>query len=519
MKQLPRKFLLGSIAEATLIAALLLAAIFLYRPGLYAAGSRMDEATLLVYPQLVSKGKMAYRDFETFYGPANLQTLAAVFRFCGATVKTERAVGIAYRLTLLAALYLAARRWGKTASAGSVVIAMFALLPLGLAANAWIIAVALALGSVTLLARSLTLPAGGWMGPAAAGCLAGIAILFRIDLAPAALAPAVLLFFLLRSMEWRSYAIGLLLGCSPLLFWIVGAGARLIVENLFLYPVIYSNPARRLPLLGQDAVFLGAIIGAASLIFLCGAFAVRIKRADPGSFALLALGCLSILATPQAIQRADYFHAAMSAPVTVGLLPVLLAALMQLAGKRALAPWLAGLMTVACLSVFFSICPKSAEIFDLIVHDQLAVSEISECTARAGAQKFPLSSAQDAQAATRICAAIARQSVPGQRLFVGPSDLRRANYNDVYFYYLLPQLEPASYFVEMNPMSANRVNSRLAGDIATADWIILDSQLNAFHEANTSEHFGPDAPMLVVRDHFVQVAQLDQFSIFKRRPD
>ncbi|MEY2531492.1 MAG: hypothetical protein QOI96_1577, partial [Verrucomicrobiota bacterium] len=91
-------------------------------------------------------------------------------------------------------------------------------------------------------------------------------------------------------------------------------------------------------------------------------------------------------------------------------------------------------------------------------------------------------------------------------------------YNNVYFYYLLPQLEPASYFIEMNPFSANRVNSRMAADIKTADWIILDTELNGFHEPNASEQAGSDAPVTAIRDYFVQVAQLNQFSIFMRRP-
>ena len=139
--------------------------------------------------------------------------------------------------------------------------------------------------------------------------------------------------------------------------------------------------------------------------------------------------------------------------------------------------------------------------------------------AHAGDRKFPLSSPTDAQAVTRICEALSQRSRPGQRLFVGPRDLRQTNYNDVYFYYLLPQFEPATYFIEMNPFSANRIGSRLASDIDTADWLILDSQLNESPKANTSQQLGSDKPSKVIEDHFVQVARLDQFSIFSRRTD
>jgi hypothetical protein len=60
-----------------------------------------------------------------------------------------------YRLVLFAGLYVAARSWGKIAAAGVIAIAAFVLLPLYSFANAWIMALGLALGSLSLLARSL----------------------------------------------------------------------------------------------------------------------------------------------------------------------------------------------------------------------------------------------------------------------------------------------------------------------------------------------------------------------------
>ena len=53
-------------------------------------------------------------------------------------------------------------------------------------------------------------------------------------------------------------------------------------------------------------------------------------------------------------------------------------------------------------------------------------------------------------------------------------------------------------------MSANRVDSRLANDIRTAHWVILDSDISAFHEPNASETPGPEAPMSVIRADFAK---------------
>ena len=326
MPSVSLKSLRRGFSEGALIILLLAAAAFLYWPALYAAGSRMDEATLLVYPELMLQGKIAYRDFETFYPPANLCTLAAAFRIFGISITTERVIGIVYRLALFAGLYVAARSWGKIAAAGVVAIAAFVLLPLYFA-NAWIMALALALGSLSLLARSIPLPARS--GTLIAGLMGGLAILFRFDIAPAVIVSGAALLLCLQAGKWRLYALGLILGCAPLLFWVVKAGVGRVIENLFLYPVVYSSPGRRLPLLGDKAeipCYLCAIVSSAILLFVSGAAATWQKRGEPDRALLLALGCLAICVTPQVFQRAEPFHAAMVAPVTFALLPVLAAA-------------------------------------------------------------------------------------------------------------------------------------------------------------------------------------------------
>ncbi len=506
--------------ESVFVAVLFAALVFFYRPAFYIAGSRMDEALLLVFPELLLHGKVPYRDFETFYGPANLWILAAAFRVFGATVEIERIVGLTYRFALFAALYFALRRWGKAAAIGVVMIAAFALLPLGSVANAWIMALALTVVSTALMTKQLMALDDQSSAAAIGGFVAGVAILFRVDLAPAILASAAVLLWALKPSRRYAYGIGLLAGGLPLVISLLTAGLRNVIDNVFLYPVIHTSAGRRLPLFGRGseiAIYPLVIAGAAALTLSLGAFIAWKRRGDRESVCVLAFGCLSVFTVPQALQRADYFHAAMIAPVTIALLPALAAAVVKLLNKSALASSLAILVTMACFSALWSVAPQSTEIFSNIVGNQLVTSEIPECMARGGNRKFPLSSPDDAQAVTKICAAISRKSHAGERLFVGPRDLRRTNYNDVYFYYLLPQLTPASYFIEMNPLSANRPNSRLASDIATADWIILDSQLDLFRESNASEQLGSDGPMVVIHDRFTQVAQLRQFSIFHRR--
>src|SRR5436853_2801798 len=95
---------------------------------------------------------------------------------------------------------------------------------------------------------------------------------------------------------------------------------------------------------------------------------------------------------------------------------------------------------------------------------------------------FPFGFSYAAQDAEKLLIELERVSLRGQRLFVGPGDLRLNNYCDTYIYHLEPQLVPATYFLEMNPGSANAPGSRLASDIATADWIVLNRRYDFINE-------------------------------------
>ena len=51
------------------------------------------------------------------------------------------------------------------------------------------------------------------------------------------------------------------------------------------------------------------------------------------------------------------------------------------------------------------------------------------------------------------------------------------------FYWLFPEMEPATYFIEMDPGLANAEDSRLADDLATADFVILTGVLGRLARA------------------------------------
>ena len=104
-----------------------------------------------------------------------------------------------------------------------------------------------------------------------------------------------------------------------------------------------------------------------------------------------------------------------------------------------------------------------------------------------------------------VIADLDRLSKPGERLLVGPSDLRRTWYSDAFFYYMFPELTPSTYFIEMDPGLANAPGSRLASEVASSDWVILTGFWDGWREPNSSMDFGSDEPNQVLRDNFCEV--------------
>ena len=81
---------------------------------------------------------------------------------------------------------------------------------------------------------------------------------------------------------------------------------------------------------------------------------------------------------------------------------------------------------------------------------------------------------------------IERLTEPGDTLIVGPGDLAVTPYSESYLYYLLPELEPGTRYIEMDPGVANADDSGLADEMRAADVVILSTMYDNWFEPNTS---------------------------------
>jgi hypothetical protein len=472
-----------------------------------------DEGPLLVYPELISHGAVPYRDFETFYGPLNLWAISAAYAVFGTNIFVERAVGLFYRMVILLAIFGLIQRWGKTIAAGSTLLSGCLLLGTGLGAYAWMGGVAFGLGSLWIMTASER-PFGSFF----AGLLAGLALLFRADLGPAVILSACPFLYAMPWRDRKAYCAGATIALLPLAGLTIIAGPQQLFNNLFFFPVLRSSAARHLPIFGVEPSLVRlffAHVFAALLNVIAGVTAVWSQPRDRGNLLLIGLGLFGAAITHQAYQRLDPIHVLSAAFLTLGTLPLSLLVISSRARATIGRP-VKALCSVTAVAVVAGALAPLPQLVGSFVTEAVQTESGGVTFLEQNGRSFPFES-QVVRAIGRMLDKLDKLSTPGERLFVGPTDLRRTNYCDTYFYHLMPKLQPATYFLEMNPLSANRPGSRLAADLASADWLLLNRWLDKWNEQNCSREFGSDAPNDVVRENFVFVGQYGPFGLFRRK--
>lgn len=500
---------------ALLAGALILLVLLVgFWPAFETAGSPMDEGMTLVYPEMLLHGKLPYRDFETFYGPANPAALAAAFATFGTNIFVERAVGLLYRLLILLAVFAITRRWGNTIGLGCLALTGCLLLGTYLPAYAWLGAMACALWSLSLGSRTDS-SARCFLG----GVLAGCALLFRPDIGPAMIIATLPLFLgMTRPMRWK-YLWGAGLGLLPLGVLTLFTGWRPVVDNLFLIPVLHAGPARHLPLFFGGAclvILFGGHLLACLVNVVAGVVAMRSQRRDGRGRLLLAVALFGLGLTHQAANRLDSLHLLFVAFISFGILPLSLFLLGTRLCKATPGKRDAVFAIVAVVAILQTLSPELTIMVRSSFEGALHADANATFVGRGG-RSFPFNSFKVASTVSMVLKDLDALSQPGERLFVGPADLRRTNYNDTYLYHLIPKLTPATYFLEMNPLSANRPGSRLASDVESADWLVLNRFWDPWGEPNRSMDYASNAPNAVVQRDFVRRAEFNTFAIWQRK--
>ena len=520
-----------------------IAAVALPARGLYlGTGSSMEEGFMLVFPERMLAGDVPNVDFLHLYGPGSLHLLMGWYRLFGTTLGAERTFGLLQHLGIVFGVFALCRAWGhRLATVAAVTVTLLIITPIGLSALAWEGAVALAVWTVVFGVRALHVADRERVSAfAAAGALAGLALSFRPDLVIAlGLALGVVLW---RSglQAWRPILGGAVVGAVPMWIHLAVAGIGPSWRGMFTDPVTDLRPGRELPrppsfgkvdgalqavvegpadapwwrfpaLAANHQLFFWFWLVVIAAIGVCATTVVVVRRhgSTPARTALLVGSILGLGMLPQALQRPDSTHLAWGSCVSFALAPALiveLAALRRPSSTAIRRDIVAGAVMVV---TFFVICPfytyRSYLLYSRIsVGDKAGGFEVHRDDRR-----FYFGNEALQRASQAAIDELDRSGVPGERLLVGPADLSRTIYSDVVFYFMFPELVPATYYIEMDPGLADREGSSLADDVASADWVLLTNFWTGWYEPNASTDFGSDAPNQVVADQFCLVGNYE----------
>jgi hypothetical protein len=518
--------------------------------GLYRfTGGTMEEGFMLYFPELVGDGKVPNVDFLHLYGPGSLHALLGWYELVGYSLPAERTFGLLQHLGIIFGLFTLARAWGRLAATAVAALSVFYVLtPVALTAMAWNGALALTLWSAVFALRGRHLDDArarrrSWL---VAGGLAGLALTFRPDLG---LALALVLgWFLWReAASRRPLVIGLVVGLLPMWVHLVMAGPGPAFEGMFLDPVVHLRAGRELPrppswnrldgglqavaeeippwwrlphFTASQTLFLWFLL-MVLITFAVLAFALWLRRrsgATARADVLLVVALISVGILPQALQRPDSAHLNW---VTCVSFPFAVVVVAEAIGRR-WPDWdrrravSAGIATA--LTVTFAVTALFTFRYYLL-HTRIGLEQVpSPFKVERDGRYFYLGDREAYLAVQAAVDELATRAEPGDRLLVGPLDLRRTWYSDVFIYWLFPELEPATYFIEMDPGLANAEDSGLAEDVASSDFVILTGLWAGWMEPNDSMEFGSDAPNQVLAEQFCVVDRWedDQAILYER---
>jgi hypothetical protein len=515
--------------------------------GLYAStGSNMEEGFMLVFPERMIQGDIPNVDFLHLYGPGSLDALVGWYGLFGHSLASERTFGLLQHLGVIFGIYALTRAWGRAAATFCAVVCMFIVItPIGLSALAWEGGIAFGVWSLVFAVRSINIVDGvgeesersnARRTALVAGLLAGLALSFRPDLILAlAIAHGWLLWRRNRA-AWKPVAVGLLVGLAPMLVHLVIAGLGPSFRGMVLDPVFHLRPGRELPrpptwnhldgtlqfvaevfppwwglpaISAEHQLFVWFFVMIAVIVLNLVVARKTLRSGDStGRGVALMMGALFGLGiSPQAMQRPDSTHLAWVVCVSFSILPVALIEILRRRrprlthGKR-----LVSVMAIV-VAMLLVVCPFFT--FRMwVLHTRVSLGNMRvPFNIHRHDREFWLGDYEASLAAQEVIDDLDRMAKPGERLLVGPADLARTIYSDVMFYWLFPELTPATYYIEMDPGLADKEGSSLADDARSADWVLLTNFWTGWNEPNASEIRGSDAPNQVVANDFCKVGE------------
>jgi hypothetical protein len=218
---------------------------------------------------------------------------------------------------------------------------------------------------------------------------------------------------------------------------------------------------------------------------------------------------VSLGIVPQALQRPDSTHLAWVSCVSF---PFLIVALVELVRRRrpALAHRRVVMLAASAVTLGLGVVAPLFTFRSYLLHTRVGLGDVqAPFKVERDGRHFYLGDFFAAEASKQLIADLEDRLEPGDTLIVGPADLRRTWYSDVYFYYLFPELNPGTQFIEMDPGLANAPDSPLADELRVNDWVVLTRFWDGWQEPNSSVEFGNPEPNEVIRSQYCLIGSYE----------
>ena len=464
-----------------------------------------DEGILLAYPDLILRGFEPYKDFSAIYTPGSFYVIALAFKVFGHTIIVERLVGFFYWYLMAGSIYLIGSRFSRSIGLVTTlpIFLVMKIYPVG--AYSMIGALGLTFTALMLSFRSLTASSSCSARkylPFLSGLLGGFALWFRQDVGVITIA-ALFFVYLSKKLDRMLLALsGIATSLIGLIIFLYQAGIEISIHNLVI-DVLRNAPGRKLPIFFGPVLITLFILIAGNI----GIAAVSYRKKFQNGQAELVLGIaiITLGLLPSALQRTDRWHVYYVGAPVFSLSIISIFIMVHNLEKLDL---LEKFIKLTGIPIFLS-----AFIWIGLNYSKTKIDPIKIQSGERWIYYSHSHSANDLQRLINKTNTIGRS---GNKLFIGPDDLRFTNENDSYLYFMFPNFIPSTRYIEMNPGVTNRPDSGLTEQIKNADLVILTSKHDQWHEPNASMIPGSSMPNLELRKSFCLYQRFGYWQLMKR---
>ncbi|MCU1280131.1 MAG: hypothetical protein JWM53_3677 [bacterium] len=467
-----------------------------------------DEGIILTGANLALHGAHPVRDFYTNYGPATFFVLAGIWKVVGVSLIAERLLGLLvhFAIAVLAGA-LGARILERRFLPLAAALTLGALTPFGTAPYAYLSALALLLGGLTLLLRAVASGRASVHLSLASGLTLGSIAAFRVDLFVYAIffgSPLlVVLGYRMRQIDARQtmratcafiggVAMAIVAAWTPIL---VHTSFQQVAKDFFVDQVRYVTPARHLPLPTLFSFTAAAIVVAVSAPF--GALIALTQHVQRR--ALLALLVIWAAVLPQMLTRADLAHALYTVTPTL----VLISLLAERAVKRSRFVALAYIGVLAAASIA------------AVSRPDFGLPRFAEARSVGRGSPLPF---YNAAAKRAVVAYVSMHTAASQPIFVGCADHRRVILNDMDLYFLADR-PGATRTMQFDPGLVTRadVQREMIADLDRAAPLVAVLSMDCWWpEPNRSRDLGAALLDEYLKGHYVIAAKYPPYLVLSR---